>query len=352
MSKRKEKESKTSRPVVALTGTAGFVGSSLLRELEKDDRYEKIIAFDLRRPPLDTKKTKFYRFDLTETLADSKLLEIFEKEGVDTVVHAAFPISPPRDLSWAHELVSVGTMYVLDACASKKIKKLVVASTTEVYGAHATNPNFLTEEHPLRGGFKSRFLRDKIDAEIQVQKFAKKNPGTLVTILRPCSIAGPNVKNYKTTFLEQPAVLTVMGYDPLFQLVHEEDVIRAFKMSLEKDMPGIFNIVGEGLLPLSKILSLSGKIPVPVPAPLLYPAVQLLWYANILFAPASRLDFLKYLSVADGEKAKKAGFRPKYSTKDALLSFIGAQRLREIHLDTQENHTHFKDSLKETMAAL
>ncbi len=321
-------------PVIALTGTAGFVGSCLLRELEKDPRYRKIVAIDFRKPPFETKKTKFYRLNLTETLADATLLEIFQKEGVETVVHAAFPVSPPHDLAWAHELVSVGTMYVLDACAAdKKIRKLIVASTTEVYGAHATNPNFLSEEHPMRGGFKSRFLRDKIEAESQVQKFAKKHPERIVTILRPSTILGPTVRNYKTNFLQRPVVLTVMGYDPLLQCVHEDDAIRAFRLAIEKDYPGIFNIVGDGVIPLSKALKLAGKISVPVPAPILYPLVQTLWYLNIVPAPASRLDFLKYLSVADGEKAKRImSFIPRYSTKEALLSFIGAERLRQAHL--------------------
>lgn len=318
---------------IALTGTAGFVGSALLRQLEKDPKYQRIIAIDHRKPPFETTKTKFYRFDLTETLADSKLLEIFEKENVETVVHAAFPVSPPHDLSWAHELVSVGTMYVIDACAAKKVKKLIMASTTEVYGASATNPNFLSEDQPLRGGFKSRFLRDKIEAEIQVQKFAKKHPETVVTILRPCTVLGPNVRNYKTNFLQPPVIFTVMGYDPLLQFVHEDDVIHAFQMAIESDFPGVFNIVGDGVLPLSKVLQLAGKLTVPVPAPLLYPAVQLLWYGNVVQAPASRLDFLKYLCVADGAKARKSmNFVAQHSTKETLLSFIGAQRLREVNL--------------------
>lgn len=318
---------------IALTGTAGFVGSSLLRELERDPRYKNIVAIDHRKPPFEVSKTKFYRLNLTETLADSKLLEIFKKENVDTVVHAAFPVSPPHDMAWAHELVSVGTMYVLDACASMKVKKVIMASTTEVYGAHPTNPNFLSESHPLRGGFKSRFLRDRIEAENQFLKFASKHPETTVTILRPCTILGPNVRNYKTSWLQRPVIFTVMGYDPLFQVVHEEDVIRAFKMAIDQDYPGVFNIIGDGVLPLSKALKLAGKISVPVPSPVLYPVVQMLWYANLFNAPASRIDFLKYLSVADGDKASKVmGFIPQYSTKETLLSFIGAQRLREAHL--------------------
>lgn len=330
MSKRKSSDG----PTIALTGTAGFVGSSLLRELEKDPRYKKVIAIDFRKPPFETRKTKFYRLDLTETLADSKLLEILDKENVETVIHTAFPVSPPHDLAWAHELVSVGTMYVLDACAaSRKVRKFIMASTTEVYGAHPTNPNFLSEEHPLRGGFKSRFLRDRIEAETQVQKYAKKHPETVVTILRPCTILGPHIKNYKTSWLQRPVILTVMGYDPLFQSVHEDDVIRAFKMAIDKDYPGVFNVVGDGVIPLSKALKLAGKLTVAIPAPVLYPMTQLAWYLNIFPAPASRLDFLKYILVADGEKAKKImGFVPQHSTKEALLAFIGAQRLREVHL--------------------
>jgi UDP-glucose 4-epimerase len=327
------KTRKSTAPAIALTGTSGFVGSSLLRELEKDPAYRHVVAIDHRKPPFETSKTKFYRLDLTETLADSRLLEILEKEDVETVVHAAIPVSPPHDLSWAHELVSVGTMYVLDACAARQVKKLVFASTAEVYGAHATNPNFLAEEHPMRGGFKSRFLKDKIEAELQAQKFARKHPETVVTILRPCTILGPHVRNYKTNFLQAPVIFTVMGFDPLLQFVHEEDVIRAFKLCLDKDFPGVFNIVGDGVLPLSKVLKLAGKIAVPVPAPILYPLVQLLWYGNVVPAPASRLDFLKYLSVADGAKARQVmKFAPRYSTKETLLSFIGAQRLREVNL--------------------
>ena len=79
--------------------------------------------------------------------------------------HCAFPITPLRDQSKAHELQSIGTMYLLNACAEQNIQKFILASTTDVYGAHPTNPNYLTEKHVARGGFKSRFIRDKVDAE-------------------------------------------------------------------------------------------------------------------------------------------------------------------------------------------
>ncbi|MBI1909067.1 MAG: SDR family oxidoreductase [Deltaproteobacteria bacterium] len=328
-----KKNKKGPQKSIALTGTAGFLGSSILRELEKENRFTTIIAIDTKKPPFDTRRTKFYRLDLTETLADSKLLEILQAEGVETVVHAAFPITPTPNLGYAHELQSVGTMYVLDACAAAKVKKFVLASTTDVYGPHPTNPNFLSENHPLRGGYKSQFIADKVDAETQVLRFSKKHPESIITILRPCTIVGPTIRNFKTTFLQRPVVFTVMGYDPLFQFVHEEDALRAFVTVIEKDCPGVFNIVGDGVLPLSKVLSLSGKIGVPVPSAFLYPMAQAMWYLDIFPAPPSHIDFLKYLCVADGEKARRVmGFVAKYSAKEALLDFIGAERLRHIHL--------------------
>ncbi|MBI2083534.1 MAG: NAD-dependent epimerase/dehydratase family protein [Deltaproteobacteria bacterium] len=326
---RKKKESKKT---IVLTGTAGFYGSSLLRELEKDPRYPNIIAIDCRKPPFELKKTRFYRMSLTETLADSKLVDLLKNEEIDTFIHMAFPYSPPHNLEAVHDLVSVGTMYILNCCAALKVRKIIMSSTTEVYGAHPSNPNFLSEDYERRGGYKSRFLRDKIEAENQFLAFAKKHPETIVTILRPCTTLGPNVRNYKTTFLQRSVLMRVMGYDPLVQFVHEDDVMRAFKLILENDCPGVYNIVGEGVLPISRVLKIAGKLSLPIPSPLLYPFVQLMWYAGIFAAPSSRLDFLKYLSVADGERAKKIGFKPKYSSKDALLSFLGAQRVKNVRL--------------------
>ena len=54
--------------VVALTGITGFLGGSILQQLEQDDRFERIIGLDWRKPKFSTKKTKFYRLSLTETL--------------------------------------------------------------------------------------------------------------------------------------------------------------------------------------------------------------------------------------------------------------------------------------------
>ena len=73
------------------------------------------------------------------------------------------------------------------------------------------------------------------------------------------SILGPSIHNIATHYLSSKVCFTPLGFDPLVQLVHEDDVIRAFQIVIEQDHSGIFNIVGEGVLPL---LTLFAYVPV------------------------------------------------------------------------------------------
>ena len=327
------KNSPANEKVICIVGASGFKGRNILAALDKNPKHKQIIVIDRKKPVLQSKKIKFYRLSLTETLADASLAEIFKKEKVHTVVHTAIPTSPPRNPTLAHEVISVGTMYICNACVDAGVKKLILSSTTDVYGAMADNPNYLTENHPTRGGIKNKYLADKIDAERSALKMAKKHPEMVVTILRPCHVLGPNVKSYKTRFLARPFLISILGYDPLIQFVHEDDVIQAYLKTIEGNYPGIFNIVGDGVLPLSRIIKIMGKFELSLPEFLARNLVQLTWYFDISPAPASYLNFLKYLCVADGSKSKKVmGFKPRYSTREALLSFVGAERLRDVDL--------------------
>ncbi len=324
---------------IVITGATGFLGSTLLKSLENDRRFRNIIAIDKKPPPFKLKKAKWLPFDLTQADVDQKLASFFEKQKTKIIVHTALLTQPIRNLEESHEVQSVGTMHLLNAAAASKAHKLILASTTDVYGAFPENPNFLTEEHPAKGGGLSPFLKDKVEVEEQFLRFQKKHPKKIVTILRPATILGPTVNNFKTHFFQNPCIPIVMGFDPLVQFVQERDVIRAFIKAIEEDHPGIFNIVAEGVLPLTRVIHILGRVPIPVPTFLLYPAADILWYANIGAIPASHIHFLKYLCIADGTKAwHKLKFRPVYNSLEALHSFIGkdlkqnqiTQRLEEI----------------------
>lgn len=334
MASKRSAHSKKPVKTIAITGISGFKGSRLLKALEESPDEYKIVAIDKKKPPFETRKTKFYKVDLIGTYADSQLADVFKQEKCDMVFHCAFPITPPKNEGLAHELISVGTFYLLNACAEAQIKKIVLASTSDVYGAFPSNPNFLQEDvHEPMGFRHSSFLADKIDAENQARHYAKKHPNCTVTILRPCTILGPTIQSYKTRLLRRAAVATILGFDPLVQFLHEEDLIRAFMLAVEKDCPGIYNIVGDGVLPISRVIEICGKYNVRLPQIGFKTMVQALWYLDISPAPASHVNFLRYLCIADGSKAQeKMGFVPRFSTKESLLSFMGAERLREVQL--------------------
>ena len=323
-----QKRSKAARkPSIAITGTSGFLGRSLLELLWKEEKH-RVVSLDRQPLPRKFSKIAHYNVDLTAADIHKNLLSILKKERCRTLVHAALFSKPPHNLEESHELQSVGTMHLLHAAAKANLHKLILISTTDVYGAFPENPNFLTEEHLPRAHRLSPFLKDKIDAEIQFQNFAKKYPHRVVTILRPATILGPRINNFKTHFLQNPLVPMVLGYDPLFQFVHETDVFRNLQKVLSEDHAGVFNIVGEGVLPLSRAIAIIGKIPLPLPEFLLLPAAATGWYLNVAPTPPDHINFLKYHCIADGEKAKrKLHLKPVYTSQEALLSF-GVRGLR------------------------
>jgi UDP-glucose 4-epimerase len=259
--------------------------------------------------------------------------EIFTDENVDTLVHLSFLSAPTPAVDWAHELESVGTMHALNACRRAEVHKLVMWSQTLLYGAHPTNPNFLTEEHPLRARRDEPFFADKIEAEEDVRRFGSPGKGRLVTVLRTAAIVGPTAHNTLTRYLSHRVVPTVLGFDPLWQFVHEADAVAAFKLAVDRDTPGVFNIVGDGVLPLSTVVKLAGRVALPCPRPVLDYAIGALWFGQLSEAPPGFLDYLQYLCVADGARALKVmGFAPAYTSREALVDYANAQHLRDAKL--------------------
>ncbi|MBK8257797.1 MAG: NAD-dependent epimerase/dehydratase family protein [Polyangiaceae bacterium] len=319
--------------VVALTGAASFIGRNLIGILEEDPQIEKVVAIDVRAPETAGPKTQVFQIDLTAPGSADRVAEVLVNERVKTLVHMAFLSSPTPQVAWAHELESVGAMHLFQAARQAQLAKLVVWSQTILYGAHPENPNFLSERHPLRADMDEPFFADKIAAEREANAFAAKAKGTTVTILRTAPILGPTVQNYVTRYLTQRVVPTLLGFDPLWQFVHEVDAIAAFKLAIIRDFPGTFNIVGDGVLPLSTIVKLAGRRPVPMFTSAARLAVGALWTAQAGVAPPSFLRYLRYLCVADGAKAREVmGFVPAFTTREALVDFLGAQRLRDVNL--------------------
>ncbi len=309
---------------VAVTGACTYLGGELLRRLEEDPRYDRVLALDVRPPAQIGGKVEFVNVDLTQPTVDAELATLLHKAQIDTFVHGAFLSHPTHAAEWAHELEDVGTMHVLNACSGAAPRRLVMVSTTLVYGAHPKNPNFLVEDAELRGHRDSRFVNDKVRAERQVQRFAREHGNVEVCVLRFAPILGPTVSNMYTRFFSRPVAPVMMGHDPLMQFVHEQDAAWALKQAVDSPASGPFNIVGKGVLPYTTVLALLGRVPVPMPQLIARQLTKVLWATQLVGSPPSFLDFLLYLCVADGTRARRElGFSPRLSIKRTILDFLG-----------------------------
>lgn len=312
--------------IAAITGACTYLGTELIRRLEEDPRYTRILVLDVRNPVPSARKVAFYNVDLTQPTVDDELATLLEREKVDTVVHGAFLSHPTHATEWAHELEDVGTMHVLNACAEVAPARLVMVSTTLVYGAHPRNPNFLTESAELRGHRESRFINDKVRAEKQVLRFARENPGTRTAILRFAPVLGPTVSNMYTRFFARPVLPVMMGHNPLMQFVHQQDAAWALKLAVDSDVEGPFNIVGKGVLPYTTVLAMMGRLPLPMPYLVARGLSRALWATQVLDSPPSFVDFLLYLCVADGTRARRElGFTARIGIKRTIHDFLGVQ---------------------------
>lgn len=310
--------------VVAVTGARSFLGTELIKHLEEHPRFARVLALDIRRPSIPLEKTEYHEIDLTVPGVDRALAELLAANQVDTVVHAAFLSIPTHATEWAHELEDIGTMHLLNACAEARPARFVMVSTTLVYGAAPDNPNFLTESDPLREAGDARFIDDKVSAERQVWHFAAEHPEIQVAVLRFAPILGPTVQNLFTRYFARPLAPALMGRDPLVQLVHEIDAALALALAVDRDVEGPFNIAGKGVLPYRTVLALMGRVPVPMPMFVARSLHKALWVTQVLDAPPSFLDFLRYLCVADGSRARRElGFVPRFDIQRTIMDFLG-----------------------------
>jgi UDP-glucose 4-epimerase len=314
--------------VVALTGLRSFVARGLVRRLLARAPSLRVVGLDVERPPALDGRVRFHRIDLCDPGSSETLAEVLESERVEALVHHAFRSDPGPDVERDHELDTIGSLHVMNACAAAKLRRLVVASSTMLYGPRPDNPNFLSESHPLRGHPDAHSVADRIEMERLLGEWSARHRDVEVTVLRACWAVGPTSTSRVVRHFSLPVVPLPLGHDPLIQLVHEQDLLDVFEQALLTSRPGVFNVVGRGVLPLSTLFRLARTRTLPLPAPLLH---RLAYYPSQSQSgdpPAAFYDYLRYLWVADGQRGWDAFGEPAYSTKEAWISFVSSRRMR------------------------
>jgi len=309
-----------SRDAVLITGISGNLGRTLVKRLHRDVR---IIGLDRRPFPGKPKDVELHQLDIRK----KKIEDIFRRGDVESMIHMAIVHDPRLPQSEHHSFNVLGTKAVLSFAAKHGVRKVIVLSSTNIYGPSPDNDNFLTEDSPLLGSQRFADIRDLIEVDMFAQQFMWKHPEVETVILRPVHIVGPNVKNAPSNYLRLPRPWTLAGFDPMVQLLHEDDLALAMQCALKPGVRGIFNIVGPGELPLSSVLRELDRAPIPVPHFLAKPLLERLWSSRLTCFPPPELDHLQFLCTVDGTKAERElGYRAQYGLRETIRSVINGAR--------------------------
>ncbi|GAB4396788.1 MAG: NAD-dependent epimerase/dehydratase family protein [Anaerolineales bacterium] len=332
----------TKKKIILISGVATFWGQQVAAKLTAIPGLH-VIGIDNETPEKDIKDLDFIQTDIRNPL----LTELVRNENVDAACHLAFEESArPNEASFDYNVM--GAMKFFGACAEAGVRKIVLKSSSMVYGAHHTNPAFITEDHPLRGSRRYGYTRDMVEIEAFCNGFRRQHPQILVSILRFANIVGPNADTPFTRFLRSQKTPVLLGFDPMIQVIHEQDVVDALVHAILTDVPGVFNLAAEGALPLWRALGLAGKTPLPVLHLLPYWSSSILGSKQTEYLPIEP-DYLRYRWVTDLARMKEEfGFTPHYNAPEALREFAGQQRMRH-YLPQAAARAYDEERLRDTI---
>jgi UDP-glucose 4-epimerase len=316
--------------VVLITGVSRFLGARLAAQLAADPSVERIIGIDTvsphRRDLPQLGRTEFVRADTRNPL----ISKVLGQARVTTVVHAALLSSPMGGGGRVamQEMNVIGTMQLLAACQkSETVRRIVLRSTTAVYGSGPGYPAVLSEDMPARGSAGTGYPKDAAEIESYLRGFARRRPDVETTVLRLAKLIGPTIDNQLARYLRSPLVATIAGFDPRLQLLHETDAVEVLRRATVSSRPGVVNVAGDGVLTLSQAIRRAGRTHVPVPGAALAPAGRLFGNTAAAELNAEDANWLHFGRVVDTTRLRtEFGYTPRYSGEDALASFAEENR--------------------------
>jgi UDP-glucose 4-epimerase len=318
------------RKRVLITGIAGQLAGQLAARLEADDRIEYIAGLDLSEPTADLTRTEFVRADLRNPL----VARIIDSTRVDTVVHLSLTAVPSvaGGRSRMKELNVIGTMQLFAAAQkAARLQKVIVKSTTAVYGSNYADPALFREEVAPGGAPRSGYSKDAVEVEGYARGFGRRRDDVTLTILRFANFIGPTIDSALTKYLALPVVPRVFGYDPRLQLCHESDAVEVLYRSVVGEHPGIFNVAGPGILYLSQAIRLAGKPAVQVAYPFVTGLAGFLRRSGRVDFSPDQLQFLLFGRVGDISRLRKSfDFEPAFSTREAFNDFLASGRIQPL----------------------
>ncbi len=301
----------------------------LAKQLESDPEIDTIIGVDLRPPLFDFERVEVVRADIRNPL----FVKVLQATEADTVVHCnviydEFEVGRGQ----MKEVNVIGSMQLLAACQkSDSLRRVIVKSSTEVYGTEPQAPSFFTEDMPLQANPKTGYHRDVLEVEQYARDFGRRRPDISLTVLRYATMLGNTVNNPISQYLAQPIVPTIFGYDPRITFIHEDDALALLVHAVHNEVPGIFNAVADDAVYLSQAIRLAGRVQAPVLPPPPAAAGRVLQLLPFVNAPSHLVRYLAYGRAADNTRLKEVlGFEPQYGVHDCISDFALKKRAERI----------------------
>ena len=299
---------------VLITGISGGQGRLLARRLARRWEVSGVDRTAWRGAP---RGVRVHKVDLRKR----KFEDVVRTERPKSIVHMGFIRHFRASDEARHDVNVRGTKQLLDHCVKYGVERLVVMSSSYVYGAADDNPYFMDEDSPLSASRNYPEIRDLVEVDTLASTFLWKHPEIRTCVLRPVNVLGPTVRSMARSYLRQGTVPTLMGFNPMMQFIHEEDVADAIALAVDCGLQGVFNVVGPGEVPVGTAIEETGGRAFPMPEPLVRYGFDRLFRWGVGEYPAGMLDFLKYPVSLSGERFTQASnFRPQYGLSEIFDS--------------------------------
>lgn len=320
--------------VVLVTGACRFLGGYLTARLAANPLIERVIAVDAITPSKDLRR-RMGRADFVRAdIRNPYIAKVIRNGDVDTVVHAAAASYQPGSGGRAmlKELNVMGAMQLFAACQkAPTVRRVVLKSTSEVYGSSAFDPVMFTEDCSSHRPLGEGFARDSLDLEGYARGLGRRRPDIDVTILRLANMIGPAMDTQLSRYLAGPVVPTTIGRDARLQLLHEQDALGVLEHATCAGRPGTFNVGGSGVIMMSQAIRRSGRLSFPLPSQGVGLVDSLVRAAGGGELNRDQVRYMIYGRVMDTTRMRtELGYHPKWTTLEAFDDYVRGRGLTPI----------------------
>ena len=305
---------------ILITGAGGYIGRQLGERLAAD---HEVLGLDLRVPRGLPFRCR------SGDIRDPALADLLREHRAEVVIHLAAVLEDSGDRRRDHDIDVNGTRNVLDACLIAGVGQLIVTSSGASYGYHADNPAWIDEDQPLRGNPEFAYSDHKRQVEELLADYRRRYPLLGQLILRPGTVLGAGTQNQITALFEGRRVLSIAGSASPFVFIWDQDVVGAIVHGVQTGATGVYNLAGDGALPITQVAALLGKPRLVVPAWLLAAGLAVGHRLGLTPHTPEKVKFLRYRPVLDNRRLKEQfGYRPAKTSEQTFRFFIDHARQR------------------------